>query len=48
MNSASSIKFLYAAYIATWTIHVLYIGSLVRRYRRLRQQMKDLGKTDKK
>jgi CcmD family protein len=38
----NSIKFLYAAYIATWTIHVLYIGSLVRRYRRLRQQMKDL------
>jgi len=38
----NSIKFLYAAYIATWTIHVLYIGSLVRRYRRLRQQKKDL------
>jgi CcmD family protein len=44
MNSAGSIKFLYAAYIATWTIHVLYIGSLVRRYSRLRRQMKDLGK----
>jgi CcmD family protein len=43
MNSASSIKFLYAAYIATWTIHVLYLGSLVRRYSRLRQRMKDLG-----
>jgi CcmD family protein len=44
MNSAGSIKFLYAAYLATWTIHVLYIGSLVRRYSRLRKQMKDLGK----
>ena len=44
MNSASSIKFLYAAYIAAWTIHALYLGSLVRRYSRLRQQMKDLGK----
>jgi CcmD family protein len=44
MNSASSIKFLYAAYIATWTIHALYLGSLVRRYSRLRRQMKDLGK----
>jgi CcmD family protein len=43
----NSIKFLYAAYIATWTIHVLYIGSLLRRYRRLRQQMKDLGKGGK-
>jgi CcmD family protein len=40
----NSIKFLYAAYIATWVIHVLYLGSLVRRYSRLRQQMKDLGK----
>jgi CcmD family protein len=44
MNSASSIKFLYAAYTATWLIHALYIGSLVRRYSRLRRQMKDLGK----
>ncbi len=41
MNSA---KFLYAAYIATWAIHVLYVGTLVRRYNRMRQQMKDLGK----
>jgi len=40
----NSIKFLYAAYIATWLIHALYLGSLVSRYRRLRQQMKDLGK----
>jgi CcmD family protein len=40
----NSIKFLYAAYIATWLIHGFYIGSLVRRYRRLRRQMKDLGK----
>ncbi len=40
----NSIKFLYAAYIATWVIHTLYIGSLVRRYSRLLQQMKDLGK----
>jgi CcmD family protein len=39
----NSIKFLYAAYIATWLIHGFYIGSLVRRYRRLRRQMKDLG-----
>jgi CcmD family protein len=40
----NSIKFLYAAYIATWLIHGLYLASLVRRYSRLRQQMKDLGK----
>jgi len=47
MNSASSVKFLYAAYTATWLIHVFYIGSLVRRYSRLRQQKKDLGKAGK-
>ena len=44
MNSASSIKFLYAAYIATWLVHALYVGRLLRRYSRLRQQMRDLGK----
>ncbi|HWY19611.1 MAG TPA: CcmD family protein [Candidatus Acidoferrum sp.] len=48
MNSASSIKFLYAAYTATWLIHAFYIGSVVRRYSRLRKQMRDLGKTGKK
>ncbi|MGA9390598.1 MAG: hypothetical protein WBV69_09145 [Candidatus Sulfotelmatobacter sp.] len=44
MNSSGSIKFLYAAYIATWMIHGLYLGSLVRRYNRARQQRKDLRK----
>jgi CcmD family protein len=40
----NSIKFLYAAYIATWLIHGLYLGSVLRRYNRLRQQMRDVGK----
>jgi CcmD family protein len=40
----NSIKFLYAAYTATWLIHGLYLGSIVRRYSRLRRRMKDLGK----
>jgi CcmD family protein len=43
----NSLKFLYAAYIATWTIHLVYIGSLVRRFSRLRREMKDLGKAGK-
>src|SRR5258708_19495478 len=47
MNSANSIKFLYAAYTATWLIHAFYIGGLVRRYSRLRQQRKDLGQAGK-
>jgi CcmD family protein len=37
-------KFLYAAYIVTWLIHAFYLGTLVRRFRRLRQQLKELGK----
>jgi hypothetical protein len=39
----NSVKFLYAAYIATWLIHGLYLGSIVRRYRRVRQQMRGLN-----
>jgi len=35
-------SYLYAAYIATWVIHVAYIGSLVRRYNRLRQEIQEL------
>jgi CcmD family protein len=40
----NAIKYLYAAYIATWVIHGLYVGSLVRRYQRLRRRMSQLGK----
>jgi hypothetical protein len=38
----NAIKFLIAAYIATWLIHGIYLGSLVRRFSRLRQQEKEL------
>ena len=41
----NSLKFLYAAYTATWTIHVFYIGTLVRRFSRLRREMKELGES---
>jgi len=40
----NAIRFLFAAYIATWLIHALYLGTLVRRFRRLRQQLRELGK----
>jgi CcmD family protein len=40
----NGIKYLYAAYIATWVIHGIYLGSLVRRFGRLREQLKELGK----
>jgi hypothetical protein len=44
MNSANSVRFLYAAYTATVLIHAFYIATLVIRYRHLRQQMKELSK----
>jgi hypothetical protein len=40
----NAVKFLLAAYIATWAIHLFYIGTLVRRFSRLRQQLRELGK----
>jgi CcmD family protein len=43
----NSIKFLYAAYAATWLIHLFYLGSLVRRYQRLRQRVDDLKRGGK-
>ena len=38
----NAMKFLLAAYIATWVIHGVYLGTLVRRFSRLRQQLKEL------
>jgi CcmD family protein len=40
----NAVRFLFAAYIATWVIHGVYLGSLVRRFSRLRRQLKELGK----
>ena len=40
----NSFKFLVAAYVATWLIHSFYIGTLVSRFRRLRQQMRESQK----
>jgi CcmD family protein len=42
----NALKFLIAAYVATWLIHGCYIASLVRRFAKLRQQMKELGKQE--
>jgi CcmD family protein len=38
----NSLKFLFAAYLATWVIHGVYLGSLVRRFKRLSQQLKEV------
>ena len=40
----NAIKFLFAAYIATWVIHAFYLGTIVTRFKKLNQQLKDLGK----
>ena len=40
----NAVKFLFAAYIATWVIHAFYLGTLVRRFSKLRDQLKELGK----
>jgi hypothetical protein len=39
-------NFLYAAYAATWIIHITYLGILVSRYRRLRNEIEDLKKAE--
>jgi CcmD family protein len=38
----NAIKFLFAAYVATWVIHAFYLGTLLRRFSRLRRQLKEL------
>ncbi len=40
----NGIKFLFAAYIAVWVIHAFYLGTLVRRFSSLRQQLREVGK----
>lgn len=34
--------YLYAAYAATWIIHISYLGILARRYTRLRKEIEEL------
>jgi CcmD family protein len=37
-------NFLYAAYGATWAIHIVYLLTIVRRYSRLKQEVDELKK----
>ncbi|MGA9964989.1 MAG: hypothetical protein WBQ10_07280 [Terriglobales bacterium] len=41
-------SYLYAAYIATWAIHVAYLGTLLRRYIRLRNEIAEFNAKDEK
>jgi CcmD family protein len=36
--------YLYAAYATTWIIHIVYLGTIVRRYSRLRKEIEELKK----
>jgi CcmD family protein len=36
-------NFLYAAYTATWVIHITYLVILVRRYQRLQREIETLN-----
>jgi len=40
----NSMRYLYAAYIATWAIHGTYLIILVRKYSRIRREMEKLKK----
>jgi CcmD family protein len=37
-------NYLYAAYTATWVIHIAYLATLVRRYSKLRREIAELKK----
>ena len=36
--------YLFAAYAVTWIIHIVYLGTIVRRYSRLRREIEELKK----
>jgi hypothetical protein len=38
--------YLLAAYVATWVIHITYLGTIVRRYARLKREIAQLRLTE--
>jgi CcmD family protein len=40
----NAVKFLIAAYIATWVIHGFYLVTLMTRFGRAKRELKDLQK----
>jgi len=42
----NSTHYLYAAYTATWIIHLSYLWTIVGRYRRLHSKMEELKKSN--
>src|SRR5678815_5548880 len=41
-RSMKSETYLYIAYGVTWLIHIIYLGTLVRRYSRLHREIEEL------
>lgn len=41
-------KFLYAAYAATWLVHIAYLTFLARGFGRVRDEVAELNKSDSK
>lgn len=39
--------FLYAAYAATWAIHITYLITVVRRYSRLKREVEEVNQRKK-
>ncbi|MGA9471752.1 MAG: CcmD family protein [Terriglobales bacterium] len=40
----TSNPYLFAAYAATWIIHIVYIATIMRRYSRLKREMDELNR----
>jgi CcmD family protein len=40
----SGSPYLFAAYAVTWIIHISYLGTIVRRYARLKREIEQLKK----
>jgi CcmD family protein len=36
--------YLFAAYVATWVIHIAYLGYLARSYARLKREIEELNR----
>ena len=45
MNPDPQHYYLIGAYLAAWVIHGAYLGTLVRKYKKISREMKELRKT---
>jgi len=40
----NGVPYLFAAYTATWIVHIVYLGTIVSRYSRLKREIEELKK----